>query len=425
MLWNFTRRSISPYLLFELIKRKLYLEPDLFHTRNLTTFMKNNHMNFAVKIVLLGFIIMLSNCSKKEAGQAPPPEVEVIQVLQKDVPIFREFVGQAFGLEDIPIRARVEGFLEEIAFDEGTRVSKGQLLYRIDAQPFMQEVAAQQSRVAEAETYLVNATNELRRYEPLVKINAVSQSDYDAALASKEAAEASLKAAEANLEMARINLSYTRILAPIDGLIGKTNARVGEFVGRSPNPVILNTVSRISTIRVQFFLPETAYLTLARMADMDNVETPPDDRNERANVELILADGTLYSEKGNIDFIDRNVDIGTGSLLVQASFPNPDRILRPGMYTKVKLEMTNLEGALLVPQRCVTELQGQYSVFVVDAENMVQTRQIKASEKIGDLWLVDEGLTPDDRVIVTGIQTVAAGITVNPTLVEFQSQTNQ
>ena len=382
-------------------------------------------MNFAVKIVLLGFIIILSNCSKKEAGQAPPPEVEVIQVIQKDVPIFREFVGQAYGLEDIPIRDRVEGFLEEIAFDEGTRVRKGQLLYRIDAQPFLQEVAGQQSRVAEAETYLVNATNELRRYEPLVKINAVSQSDYDAALASKEAAEASLKAAEANLEMARINLSYTRIMSPIDGLIGKTHARVGEFVGRSPNPVILNTVSRISTIRVQFFLPETAYLTLARMTDMDNVEAPPDDREERSNVELILADGTLYGEKGNIDFVDRNVDIGTGSLLVQASFPNPDRILRPGMYTKVKLELTNLKGALLVPQRCVTELQGQYSVFTVDAENTVQTRQIKASEKIGDLWLVEEGLTPDDRVIVTGIQSVAAGITVNPTTVEFESQTNQ
>jgi len=387
--------------------------------------MKNNHLNFAVKIVLLGFIVLLSTCTQKESGQAPPAEVEVIQVIQKDVPIFREFVGQAYGLEDIPIRARVEGFLEEIAFDEGTRVKKGQLLYRIDAQPFMQEVAAQQSRVAEAETYLVNATNELRRYEPLVKINAVSQSDYDAALASKEAAEASLKAAEANLEMARINLSYTRIMSPIDGLIGKTNARVGEFVGRSPNPVILNTVSRISTIRVQFFLPETAYLALARMVDMDNVETPPDDREERSNVELILADGTLYSEKGNIDFVDRNVDISTGSMLIQASFPNPDRILRPGMYTKVKLELTNLEGALLVPQRCVTELQGQYSVYVVDAENVVQARQIKASEKIGDLWLVEEGLSRDDRVIVTGIQTVAAGVTVNPTLVEFQSQTNQ
>jgi membrane fusion protein (multidrug efflux system) len=387
--------------------------------------MKNNHMNFAVKIVLLGFFIILSNCSKKEAGQAPPPEVEVIQVIQKDVPIFREFVGQAYGLEDIPIRARVEGFLEEIAFDEGTRVSKGQLLYRIDAQPFKAEEAAQEQRVAEAQTYLVNATNELRRYEPLVKINAVSQSDYDAALASKEAAEASLKAAEANLEMARINLSYTRIMSPIDGLIGKTNARVGEFVGRSPNPVILNTVSRISTIRVQFFLPETAYLTIARMTDMDNVETPPDDRAERSNVELILADGTLYSEKGNIDFIDRNVDIGTGSLLVQASFPNPDRILRPGMYTKVKIELANLEGALLVPQRCVTELQGQYSVYTVDAGNVVQARKIKASERIGDLWLVEEGLTPDDRVVVTGIQSVAAGVTVNPTTVEFESQTNQ
>ena len=387
--------------------------------------MKNNHVNFTVKIVLLGFIIMLSNCIKKEAGQAPPPEVEVIQVIQKDVPIFREFVGQAYGLEDIPIRARVEGFLEEIAFDEGTRVSKGQLLYRIDAQPFKAEEAAQEQRVAEAQTYLVNATNELRRYEPLVKINAVSQSDYDAALASKEAAEASLKAAEANLEMARINLSYTRIMSPIDGLIGKTNARVGEFVGRSPNPVILNTVSRISTIRVQFFLPETAYLTIARMTDMDNVETTPDDRTERSNVELILADGTLYSEKGNIDFIDRNVDIGTGSLLVQASFPNPDRILRPGMYTKVKIELANLEGALLVPQRCVTELQGQYSVYTVDAGNVVQARKIKASEKIGDLWLVEEGLTPDDRVVVTGIQSVAAGVTVNPTTVEFESQTNQ
>lgn len=378
-----------------------------------------------VALILGGIILISSSCSEQKKMQMPPPEIEVVKVIQKDVPIFREFVGQAYGLQDIPIRARVDGFLEEINFEEGTRVNKGQILYKIDAQPYMAEVASQKSKVAEAETYLVNARNELARYEPLVKINAVSKSDYDAALASKEAAEASLEAAKANLELSEINLSYTRIFSPIDGLIGKTEARVGEYVGKSPNPVILNVVSKISTIRVQFFLPETAYIALARLVDMDNVEKRPDERDERSNVELILADGTLYDQKGNIDFIDRNIDISTGSMLIQASFPNPERILRPGMYTKVKLKMTTIEGMTLVPQRCVTELQGQYSVYVVGEDNVVQARQVKASEKMGDLWMIEEGLQANDRVVLTGLQKVAAGATVNPTVVEFESQTNQ
>lgn len=376
-------------------------------------------------ILLIGILISISSCSEQKKMQMPPPEVEIVQVIQKDIPIYREFVGQAYGLQDIPIRARVDGFLEEINFDEGTRVKKGQLLYKIDAQPFLAEVASQQSKVAESETYLVNARNELARYEPLVKINAVSKSDYDAALASKEAAEASLEAAKANLELSEINLSYTEIRSPIDGLIGKTEARVGEYVGKSPNPVILNVVSKIETIRVQFFLPETAYITLARVVEMDNVEKRPDERDERSNVALILADGSLYEEKGNIDFIDRNIDTSTGSMLVQASFPNSQRMLRPGMYTKVKLELTTMEDMLLIPQRCVTELQGQYSVYVVDNENKVQPRTVVATEKIGDLWMIEEGLEPEDRVILTGIQKVRSGVVVVPTLVEFESQTNQ
>jgi membrane fusion protein (multidrug efflux system) len=299
-------------------------------------------------------------------------------------------------------------------------------LYRIDAQPFEAEVAAQQSNVAEAQTYLVNAQNELARYEPLVKINAVSQSDYDAALASKEAAEAALDAAKANLEMARINLSYTRIKSPIDGLIGKTNARVGEFVGRSPNPVILNTVSNISQIRIQFFISETGYLAIARtLPDMEDVESRSDDRDVRANVELILADGSPYDELGGIDFVDRNVDPTTGSMLVQASFDNPRRILRPGMYTKVKIELGTAENALLVPQRCVMELQGQNSVFVVNEENVVQARRVETSEKIGDLWLIEEGLNPGEKVVIDGLQKVASNLKIVPVLVEFESQTNQ
>ena len=266
-------------------------------------------------LVLTGFFIVLHSCQQKEAGQMPPPEIEVVKVIVQDVPIMREFVGQAYGQLDIPIRARVDGFLEELAFNEGERVTKGQLLYKIDQQPYRAEEAAQEQRVAEAQTYLVNATNELNRYAPLDKINAVSQSDYDAALASKEAAEASLKAAQANLELARINLGYTVIRSPIDGLIGKTEADVGEYVGREPNPVILNTVSQIKNVRIRFFLPETDYIALARQIDMREAQKRPEDRQERAKVTLMLADGSLYEEIGQIDYVDRNVDASTGSML--------------------------------------------------------------------------------------------------------------
>lgn len=388
--------------------------------------MKRIICNLVGIFVFLTILLAFQSCNKKGSQSPGPPEIPVVEVIQTDVPIYREFVGQAYGLVDIPIRARVEGFLEEVAFQEGTRVRKGQLLYRIDAQPFLQEVAAQESKVAESQTYLVNATNELRRYEPLVKINAVSKSDYDAALATKEAAEASLKAAEANLEMSRINLSYTRILSPIDGLIGKTNARVGEFVGRSPNPVILNTVSDITQIRVQFFISETSYLALTReIPDMEVVETAPDEREVRRNVQLILADGTLYNQQGKIDFIDRNIDPMTGSMLVQASFDNPERILRPGMYTKVKILFGTVENALLVPQRCVMELQGQFSVYIVNDQNIVESRNVIVSERVGDLWLVEEGVSSGDKVVMDALQKVASGLTIHPSLVEFKSPTTQ
>ena len=380
---------------------------------------------FYLSLLAIGTFALLISCKESVKQTAPPPEVEVTNVIVQDVPIYREFVGQAYGLQDIPIRARVDGFLEAINFEEGTRVEKGRLLYRIDAQPYEAEVASMQQKVAEALSYLTNAKNELARYQPLAEINAVSKSDLDAAIASRDAAQASYEAAKANLDLAKINLSYTQIRSPINGLIGKTEARVGEYVGKSPNPVILNVVSKTETIRVQFFLPETGYIALARVVDMENVERRPEERDERAVVELILADGSLYEEKGNVDFIDRNVDASTGSILVQASFPNPESILRPGMYAKVKLELDVAEGALLIPQRCVTELQGQYSVYIVDDNNSVQARQVKASEKLGDLMLVEEGLNPSDKVVLTGLQKVAAGVTVNPKLVEFQSATNQ
>ena len=378
-----------------------------------------------ITVILLGITGIFSSCEENAAKQMPPPSVEVVNVIQKDVPFKRDFVGQVYGLQDIPIRARVDGFLELINFEEGTKVKKGQLLYKIDAQPYMAEVASQRSKVAESETYLVNAQNELNRYEPLVKINAVSKSDYDAALANKEAAEASLEAAKANLELAEINLSYTNLISPINGIIGKTEARVGEYVGKDPNPVILNTVSKVETVRIQFFLPETDYISLVRYVQMEEATKSKKDRKDSTIVELILADGSLYEHTGNVDFVDRNVDASTGSLLVQASFPNPDGVLRPGMYAKTRLILTTLEDMILIPQRAVSELQGQYSVYIVDENNTVQPRQIKPLDRSGDLWVIQEGLKPDDQVIITGIQKVSAGSTVNPTVVEFESKANQ
>ena len=379
-------------------------------------------------LLFVGGLVVLSSCSKKEEADQAPPDIQVVKVIQKDIPIKRDFVGQIYGFQDIPIRARVEGYLEGVLFDEGFPVKKGKLLYTIDAQPFQAEVASMQSKVAEAQTYLVNAENELARYKPLAEINAVSKSDLDAAQASRDAAEASLDAAKANLRMAQINLGYTRISSPIDGLIGKTDAREGEFVGREPNPVILNVVSDISKIRVQFFFTEAEYLSIAREFKHSTDEEGNVDRENpqnRNNLELILADGTIYEYKGSVDFLGREVDPSTGSILIQALFDNPKGLLRPGMYAKVRVQFEMAEGALLIPQRCVTELQGQYSVYVVEDGNTVKSRQIETRQTFGDMVLIRSGLELGDQVVIDGLQKVASGMTVNPIPTEFDSENDK
>ena len=387
------------------------------------------HQLLRISILITGILIIISSCKEDALKKAPPPDIQVINVIQKDVPIVREFVGQVYGFLDIPIRARVEGYLEGIHFDEGRGVKKGQLLYSIDPQPFLAEVAAQESKVAEAQTYLVNAENELTRYKPLAEINAVSKSDLDATQASRDAAEASLDAAKANLRSARIKLSYCTIKSPNDGLIGKTEAREGEFVGREPNPVILNVVSQIDRMRVQFFLTESDYLVLAKNLLVERTESEGNLDNPQArqteNFELILADGTVFNKKGSFDFIDRNIDASTGSILLQTIFPNPDYLLRPGMFAKVRVQMEIVKNAILVPQRATIEMQGQYSVYAIESGNIVKARQIEITGKTGDLLLVNSGLQASDQIVIDGLQKVTSGLEVNPVVTEFKSQTNQ
>jgi len=372
--------------------------------------------------LLFCLLLTVSACqNKEEAAQPPPaPEIPVVVTQAQDVPIFMEFVGQVFGLKDIAIRARVEGFLEGIHFEEGSQVEKGHLLYTLESQPFEEAVANRMSQVAEAQTMLAKASSDLGRIKPLAELKAVSQSDLDGAVAQFEAAEAALDAAEANLRASQIQLGYTKIYSPINGIIGKTKAKVGDFVGREPNPVILNVVSQTDTVLVEFFLTENQYLEAARRFLDDAVDGKMPEK-QQAILELILADDSLYPEKGRVDFIDREVDPTTGAILLQASFPNPSGLLRPGQFAKIKVRAETVKDAILVPQRCVTELQGLFSVYVVGADNTVKEQQITLGPPVGSAYLVEEGLEAGAQVVYEGLQMVRDGVVVNPVVKDIST----
>ncbi len=337
--------------------------------------------------------------------------------------VYQEFVGEVYGKKDISIRARVAGYLEQIYFNEGTQVEKGKLLYRIESQLYEQDVAAKLSGLAEAKTILANAENELNRYKPLAEVNAVSQSDLDAAQTTYEAAVAGVDAAEANLKASQINLGYTKIYSPLTGIIGKTRAKVGDFVGQSPNPVILNVVSELDEILVEFFLTETDYLRFARkyIKETEGKGDKIKIKTEGPPLQLILSDGSVHKEGGRLNFIDRGVDPTTGAVLVQASFPNPSRLIRPGQYAKVRAQTDFIENGILIPQRCVMEIQGKYSVYFVNNDNQVETRQIDVGARVSDFWLVNKGLAPDEMVVMDALQKVKPGMEVRPKVTAFDS----
>ena len=380
-----------------------------------------------MKVVLLLIAIILvsliSGCGSNDASLAIRPKIPVYVTKAENVPLYKEFVGQVYGYKDIAIRARLEGFLEEMHFLEGSRIPKGKLLYTLESQPFEADEAAKMSGLAEAKTRLAKAESDLNRYRPLAAQNAVSQSDLDAAEANYDASVSSVKAAEANLRASRIQLSYTKIYSPIPGIIGKTQAKVGDFVGKNPNPVILNVVSRLDTILVQFFLTENQYLAMARhfatMKDIDH------EGREKAKIQLILSDGSLYKYAGKVDFVDRGIDPTMGAILVQASFPNPDEIIRPGQYAKVKIEVLSGENSILVPQRCIMELQGQYQVYVVNDSGMVELRQVKVGPKADNFWLIAEGLSENEQVVYEGLQKIRPGMLIESVVEEIEPVTKQ
>ena len=370
-------------------------------------------MNHSGILAAFLFVLVLFPSCKEQARQEITLTVPAYEVKAVDIPIVKEFIGETYGRNDIDIRARVQGFLEGIHFREGSHVEKGQLLYDIDPQPFQEKVAQQASYLAQAQTALAKAESDLKRIRPLAERNAVSQSDLDAAVASYDAARAEVKAAEAALRYTRIELGYTKIYAPISGVIGISQAEVSDLVGQIPNSVVLNTISQIDTIRVRFSITEAEYLTFVR-----EMNTQPGESNKKA-LQLILADGSVHPYEGHVDFANRQIDRTTGTLLLQASFPNPDEYIRPGQSVTVRAEIYIVPNGIMIPQRAVTELQGLYQVAVFTSENSIENRRVEVGPKKGNMWIIREGLKPGDIVVLENVATRGMDVKLEPQIQEF------
>jgi RND family efflux transporter MFP subunit len=399
--------------------------------------------------LLLGALsFQLTSCGNSSAGaaQPTPPDVEVVPVEQRDIPVYREWIGTLDGMVNAAIRAQVTGYLLTQDYSEGAFVKKGQLLFQIDPRPLQAaadqargqlaqangQLAQAQAQFQQSEAQLASAEANQRkaqfdedRYTPLAKEHAVTQQDLDnavqnnisakaqvkvatsqvaAAKAQIQAASAAVDAAQAAQEAANVNLGFTKLYSPIDGIAGNAQIQIGNLVGpASPSPV--TTVSTVDPIKVTFAVSEQEYLRLSKQYKPTD-PTPP--------LELVLADGTVYPQRGKYTFAGRQVNQGTGAIEANGLFPNPGNILRPGQYGKVRVAVETLHGALLVPQEAVSELQGSYQVAAVDGNDTVSIKPIHVGDQIGSSWVVRDGLSPGDRVIVDGVQKVGPGMHVKP-----------
>src|SRR5262247_57887 len=368
-------------------------------------------------LLVFSLILALIGCQKSQQPTTSPPDVEVVEVLQKDVPIWKEWIGTLDGLWNAQIRPQVTGYLLRQTYKDGAFVKKDQLLFEIDPRTFQAAVDQYKGQLANAEGLLASAQanqvktqNDVNRYTPLAKEQAIPQQDLDTAIqvnlgakAQVDAAKAQIEAAKGQLASAQLNLGFTRVLSLIDGVAGIAQGQLGDLVTPS---TLLTTVSTVDPIKIYFPVSEREYL--------DYVKEHPDEDKRHLRLQLILANGLVYPHEGQTTLVDRQVDVKTGTLRVQGLFPNPGNVLRPGQYARVRTIIATRRGALLVPQKAVSELQGNYQVAVVGSDNKVQIRPVKVGEKTGTDWIIEQGLKPGERVVAEGVQKVRGGLTVNP-----------
>ena len=370
-------------------------------------------------VVLALIVLALHPKHAAGAGAAAPPDVLVAQVEQKDVPIYGEWIGTLAGQVNATVQAQVTGYLLRRDYQEGSFVRKGQLLFAIDPRPFQAALDQAEGQLAQATAQLANAQAvqvrtrlDVERYTPLAKEQAASQQDLDNAVQNNLAAKATvatdkaqIKTAEAAVETAKLNLGFTQISSPVDGVTPMLpRAQVGDLVSASSGA--LTTVSTTDPIRDYFTVSEQDYLQLKRQFSGSD--------KQQWKLQLILADGTSYPHEGGFYFAGRAVDQNTGSIQLAALFPNPGNVLRPGQYGKVRAVVRTRKGALLIPQAAVTDLQGSYQVDVVGEDDRIAIRPVKVGDRIGTMWIIQDGLKPGERVVAQGQQTLRPGTTVQP-----------
>jgi RND family efflux transporter MFP subunit len=378
----------------------------------------------ALCLVVVGLIFGAMR-PKHVSGAQPNlvPDVEIALVVQKDVPIYSEWIGTLDGLTNADVRAQVTGYLLRQAYQEGASVKKGQLLFEIDPRPFQAALDQALGQLAQAKAQLANAQAvqrrtelDVNRYTPLAKEEAASQQDLDNAVQNNLAAEATVATAQAQIqtdaaavETARISLDFTRLVSPIDGVVGQAQLQVGALVNLASGPV--TSVSTVDPIKVYFTVGEPQYLAFRKRFPTESSRAEAD---KNLHLQLILADGSTYPYEGKFYFADRQVNESTGAIRLAGLFPNPGNILRPGGYGKVRAVIRTQPSALLVPQRAVSELQGGYEVAVVGDDNKVSIRAIHVGDRDGNEWIVVDGLSKGERVVAEGVQKVRPGIQVNP-----------
>jgi membrane fusion protein (multidrug efflux system) len=368
--------------------------------------MKAGPYLFRAVLLFLSLSIVLSmsvGCKKEPPAAPPPPAVEVLKVDQKDVPIFKEWVGALDGYVNAVIRAQVTGYLIKQNYQEGELVKKGQVLFEIDPRTFQAALDQAKAQLSQQKVRHETTKANLARVRPLAEKNAVSQKDLDDAVGAELSTRSSVEAAQAAVENAQLNLGFTKITSPVDGIAGIAKAQLGNLVGPSMQTE-LTAISTVNPIKVYINVSEQEYLSVNASG------------KSAANIplELILADGTVYPHKGKMVLADRQIDPTTGTLKVGSVFENPGNRLRPGGYGLVRAIMSVKKGALLIPQRSVTDMQGKYLVAVVGADNKVSIRPVKVAERIGSNWIIEEGLKPGENVVVEGTQKVKPDMVVNP-----------
>ena len=357
--------------------------------------------------LLLATVSSALGCVSTNAAPAiPAPEVEVASVVQKDVPIFSEWVATLDGYVNAQIQPQVTGYVILQTYKEGSFVRKGQMLFQIDPRPFQALLDQASAQLAQAQAQLAKTAMDVDRDTPLAKERAIAQSQLDNDIQANRAAAAGVKAAQAQVEQARLNLDFTNVRSLIDGIAGIAQVQIGNLV----NPTtVLTSVSQINPIKAYFSISEQEYIHFADRINADVQEQIP---SNGPPFDLILADGSVYPHKGTGLLANRQVDVSTGSIQIVCSFPNPQNFLRPGQFGRLRAAPEIRRGALLVPQKAVSELQGSYQLAVVGADNKVSIRSVKIGDRVGPMWIVESGVKPDELVVVEGLQKVQNGAIV-------------